>query len=381
MKPFIRLSEEMRHYFKDKKIPDFIWDFDYFLLNILSRFLRSILTADEINRLSIEQWKVNLSQFCKSREMGFKKLLEGKASYPFHIQGRNKILLDNLKKGSSFLYIGCGSGTQCLQLAYKGLDVTGIDTYKELVDIGNKYARHLDLPFKAIHMNFNNIGFKPKSFDGLAIECYGSLPSLNSRITLQRNLASILKDTGIGFLSAARKKYWSYFYARDTHPSSLTEWLSSQEKLDFLYSEKDSSEETLLCGLYYRNYTAESLSNELSHSFEVLECSYERYDPRYVLAKVRPKKNVTPFNPQEMNKEPTISDKDIGIIKNILLDVEKLCDMLESHDNNVIAFFNNEDEKKLKNPLIHVKIDIREILDKLMNIKGKIPPCVKENIA
>ena len=64
-------------------------------------------------------------------------------------------------------------------------------------------------------------------------------------------------------------------------------WLREQSLLDYWFSEPDGCEERLLYGLYNRSHTKDSLSAELSCTFDVVECLHEAYDPRYVIGVVK----------------------------------------------------------------------------------------------
>ena len=71
----------------------------------------------------------------------------------------------------------------------------------------------------------------------------------------------------------------------------MVKWLQGQVRLDFRFGKKDACEERLQYGLFSRCHTEESLSAELSRTFEVVSCRYQT-DPRYVLAVVRKRAGV-----------------------------------------------------------------------------------------
>jgi hypothetical protein len=86
-------------------------------------------------------------------------------------------------------------------------------------------------------------GFRPDSCDCFLIEFYGYQPSMSRNITLQRYLAHVLRDEGIGFVVASRKKYASYWYLMGSpYPAIMTNWLQKQSILDHLYTQPDGNE-------------------------------------------------------------------------------------------------------------------------------------------
>ena len=220
--------------------------------------------------------------------------------------------------------------------------VVGIDPVVRLLQVGQQWARHLDRTADFVGMNSLALGFRAASFDAVFIEFYGLLPSLRQTITLQRELARVLKPDGEGLISASRKKYASYWWFMGSlYPAAMIEWLIPQASLDFHYSESDSAEETLKFGLYHASHTPESLAAELSHTFTVAQ-SVPESDPRYLLAVVRPKAPAEWRDPVKWHDpaplQPLAPERSAQIDAT-LYQVEQLCDFLETHTNRVVAWF------------------------------------------
>ncbi|MBN1354125.1 MAG: class I SAM-dependent methyltransferase [Candidatus Omnitrophica bacterium] len=377
MKPFIRFSKEALDYTKNKgakKHLQFLWDFDYSLQQILLRCLYAVSKADEVCDLCVEQWKYNLRHCYVKNKKATKRAIEDKI-YHCGFTKRTKLILKKLMPASRLLYIGCGSGTECLSLAKEGFRVVGIDTNRSLVNISNYRAKLLGLPFKAICMDLTKLNFKPKSFDSFLLEFYGSWPLLSQTLSIQRKLANVLRENGRGIIVACRKKYASFWFQMNSFysPFAITRWLAPQSDLDFHFSNKDTCEERIIYGLYNRCHTTRSLRYELNNSFDVLKCMYEAYDPRYVIAIVRPKrkKEYIKYNIKRNNepKSSTVPTERIFAVERIIAETEKICCILESHAGKLSAFFEGIGKYTKKNPLLYIKTDIAGFIEGLKSIK------------
>jgi len=294
MKPFIRFSRQTKKIFRqaEAKLKPLIWDFDYALQKILLYIGRYLASPQQLERACIERYKTNLNNLYRRKRRELNELIEDNRPFPIHITPRDEFIFDRIRPESKFLYIGCGSGTECLRFADRGHYVIGIDTNRALTDVANSWADYLNLPFTAVSMDIMTPGFRPGSFDSFLIEFYGDQPSMPQTIALQRNLSQILHQDGIGFVVAKRKRYSSYWYLIGSpYPAKMTRWLKNQYKLDHLYMQPDGNEELLIHGLYYRSHTRDSLTSELSCFFDIIECNYETYDPRYAICVVKRKKN------------------------------------------------------------------------------------------
>ncbi|MGD0237899.1 MAG: class I SAM-dependent methyltransferase [Syntrophorhabdales bacterium] len=360
MKPFIRFSKQMDKIRTQGDIRNshLFWDFDATLQKILVSAAKEIATPEQISHACVQRWKGNLHDLYKRRQKELDDLMMEKRSAQFQYTPRDDIIFKRIGSGKRVLYLGCGSGRDCLKLASRGYDVVGIDTDFELTEVANQWASYLDLPFEAICMDATKLGFAPKSFDSFILEFYGAQPSSAQALALQRELSDILRNTGMGFIVANRKKYASFwFLMKDDCPPLMERWLQKQCLWDYRLSESDGFEERLMYGLYFKTHTKDSLAAELSCTFNVIDCFYQADDPRYVIALVENKKGSgftgvsTKINVFE---EPEKNCVDFGnsSVQNILGIVGSICAVLEFHEDQVLRFFkhNNFDQGSILAP-------------------------------
>ena len=362
MKPFLRFSKQADTLYKGKSSSSkhFFWDFDDALQKILLGVARTLTTPTEIAEACVERWKINLQNlYRKSKERLEESRKNGEAPQ-FRNRPRSEFIFARVEPGSRLLYVGCGAGKECLGWAQRGYEVIGIDTDEKLVGIANEWAEYLKLPFQAVCMDAADIGFSPGSFDGFLLEFYGFQPSLAQALALQRGLARSLNDNGKGFIAATRKKYASFWNKMSSfsYPESMLYWLTSQNRLDHCFSQMDACEEKFAFGLYIRSHTIDSLSCELAGVFAVQECMYEEYDPRYLISVVKRKGRISdsPAAPEngasrDWPKESYLSGEGAPPMKDLLHEINAMCDLLESHKERVELFFLNDDVSRGGNPL------------------------------
>jgi SAM-dependent methyltransferase len=363
MKPFFRFSKQTNDIFSSQQDPGYrhkMWDFDYYLQIELLKILKSLASAEEISHLCIERWKQNLEQLAQARNLELEKLKALNQQPRYVYTARDELIIANCHPGTKFLYIGCGSGTECLRLAKRGYSVIGIDTDQKLVGIASRRAQYTQSSFSPICMDVYHLGFSAKAVDGFLLEFYGHHPSQEQTLNLQRELARILSESGTGIFVTSRKKYASYWYKMGSpYPAIMTAWLAKQAKLDFYATENDEAREILKYGLYSRSHTTESLALELSYAFQVLECKYEETDPRYVICTVKPKKRFDPNIPKEhyfTHYTPlaasVLHHTEVAGILNM---IEEICEILESHETHVVRYFESVDDSQTVSPLRSVK--------------------------
>ena len=191
MKPFIRFGRDSDPIYEHKcaAIESLFWDFDYTLQKVLLGAVRAVAVPEQLSALCLAQWDKNLNKLQIRKQHELQSLKDSGRSYRFNYTPRDEFILNRIKPGSRFLYLGCGSGTECLKLANRGHSVIGIDIVPSLVNVANKWAEHLSLPFKAICMNAHSLDLDEETFDGFLVEFYGEQPSLSQALLLQKNLA------------------------------------------------------------------------------------------------------------------------------------------------------------------------------------------------
>lgn len=378
MKPFLRFSKHADALYrgKTKDCKHFFWDFDYALQGVLLSIARTIATSAEISDACIERWKLNLENLYQRSRRELEVLQKNKKVPQFPYTARSEFIFSRVNPGGRLLYVGCGSGTECLSWAQRGYEVVGIDTDRQLVAIANEWAKYLGLPFQAICMDADNMSLAPGSFDGLLLEFYGFQPSITQALNLQRGLAGVLNDDGKGFIVATRKQYPSYWHmmSKPGYPDAMHRWLTNQCRLDLCFSQMDACEEKLAFGLYMRSHTTESLTRELSGNFDIQECRYEEYDPRYVMSVVKKKKYSAESAPDPEHNGSgewpgqKYPQRSAAAIEDILNQIQKACDLLEMHGENVERYF-LAGEYPAGSPLSFVDTDIPAFIELLDRIR------------
>ncbi len=335
MKPFVRFATRQsgQGFFHRQ-----LWDFDDFLQKKLLALLKKTSSQGEIVNACREQWKRNLKTLQRDLQMRLESGTFDVDESPCAGDRRNA-LCKYLGRDGRVLYIGCGTGRECLAWAKEGLRVVGVDTDLSLVKLARDWAGLLRVPAVFAGMDMMELGFRPGAFDGFLLEVYGGLPDAKRAVALQRELARVLRPGGIGLVVAERKIYpcW-WFLMGSSWPDSMVAWLRGQVSLDFCFGERDACEERLQYGLFSRCHTAESLSSELSRTFEVLSCRYQA-DPRYVLAVVTKKEGASGREAEGEIGAPETAPVDLSVTDGTLEDVEILCMDLERHAEAVASFF------------------------------------------
>ena len=377
MKPFVRFARETQSlYGNDRhRTRGFFWDFDAMLQKVLLGVVRGTSTPETLAEACIERWAVSLAHLEASKRSELQDIATAGRQVQLSSHPRMRYIIDRMRPNARFLFVGCGSGTECLTLASRGLDVVGIDTVPGLVDVANAWARHLALPFKAIRLDAMALDSRLGLFDGLLVEFYGHQPSWSQTLRLQERLHSVLSEEGKGFLVANRRRYASYGFLMGTAYSTLmTARLAVQAHFDYRFSQPDKSEEQLRYGLYWRTHTRESLAAELSHNFNVLECTYED-DPRYVVCVVG-RKQGPPAEREHGERQDLAETQAAGLrigaasIDELLDKVETICEMLEAHEKNVQEFYDSPGVVEMMNPIKGVEVDYSSFIGLLEEVSG-----------
>ena len=304
----------------------------------LLRRLRQTVSPEGIARACTEQWQRNSQSLCQA---GQARLESGcfDVNEPPYALDRRMILRERLERNSLILYAGCGSGCDCLAWAREGFRVVGIDTDVSLVNLAGNWNGHLRRPAFFAGMDVMNLGFRPGAFDGFLLELYGGLPDAGRAVALQRELGRVLRPDGVGLVVAERKMYPCWWFLMGTSwPDNMVNWLRGQVFLDFRFGKRDGCEKRLQYGLFSRCHTAESLSAELSCTFEVVSCRYQA-DPRYVLAVVRKRQGAWETEVKEESTRPETAAVDVPTIEDFLESAELFCVELERHAARVASYF------------------------------------------
>ena len=93
------------------------------------------------------------------------------------------------------LDVGCGSGYSVNYLSQQGFDATGIDASEEIIEIGKKKYKNVNIKV----MDANKIDFPNDYFDIILFEC--SLSIMSEPIKILSNCKKFLKKDGLILLS------------------------------------------------------------------------------------------------------------------------------------------------------------------------------------
>lgn len=365
MKPFVRFASRQPG---QGSFHRQLWDFDDLLQKKLLRLLRQTAFPEGIARACAEQWRRNSENLRRAEQfrLGLGDIDVNEPPYAAH---RRTLLQENLDRDSRVLYIGCGTGRDCLAWAREGMRVVGVDTDLSLVKLARDWNGLLRVPAVFAGMDMMELGFRPGAFDGFLLEIYGGLPDARHAAALRRELNRVLRPGGIGLVVAERKMYPCWWFLMPTAwPDSMVAWLRGQVSLDFRFGEKDACEERLQYGLFSRCHTVASLSAELSRTFDVESCRYQA-DPRYVLAAVRKREATRGGEAGEEHGAPEAAPADLSALDAVLEDVKILCGELERHAEEVASFF--EDGGRGSNCLTELRQSAEAVLPYLGQLLGQ----------
>jgi ubiquinone/menaquinone biosynthesis C-methylase UbiE len=333
-KPFIR-------FMAPADMADRYWDFDYLLQKRLLACLYTVASAEEIAQSGIDQWRYVLQTLTRSanrwlqdaRRKGIHEYHPGRTAHLAHLSG-------HMVPGARVLYVGAGTGPSCLWLASQGLEVLGIDPLTPLLQIARGWADYLALPAWFVAMDGRALGLRAHTFDGF-MSIYGFLPTPSQTAALQRSLARVLRPEGIGRITAVRRKHATHMSLINlSYLPTLVHWLAPQIALDFYRSAPDAYDDILVHGLFQRTHSVDSLTTELSLTFDVVECEYDSDDSHYVSALVRSKPGVEmPERPSEPDTLPADPALTLDRITTLLPQVDGVCSRLEAHSQAVLTHF------------------------------------------
>ncbi|NQT29692.1 MAG: methyltransferase domain-containing protein [Candidatus Saganbacteria bacterium] len=329
------------------------WNFEHTLQKEITTLVDKLVSPEELSVLFTLQWKDNLTRLAnKNRDEQAEYKKNGEYPSRFAYQGpteREEMIKKHLPNGGTLLYIGCGTGRECLRYEHLGYDVFGIDTEAGLVDVMSDWCQMLGKKTKIFQMNAMALGFKPGLFDAAVVEIYGSSPSFAQRLVMQSQLAKVLKLNGVVLVSVGRNRYTQYMQLQNlyrdygAHPNvkKTAQLLIEQAPMQA----EDEDNNNLRYGVAKNSYTPASLSQEMSSYFDVISCK-RMQDLRYICAVgqplSKPKRDMAPKKSASFETEKST----IEAAKQFAKWLEGLVGILKEHAENELIYM--EELKALK---------------------------------
>lgn len=162
-------------------------------------------------------WNRNVCQteFIKSGELGSREFFEEseRIRYKYHFylpQLFNEILRN--KPGGKLLEVGCGMGTDLLQLAHRGLKVTGIDLTEEGIDLAKKRFEMYGIPAELKVDDAENLSFGENVFD--VVYSFGVLHHTPDTPKSIDEVHRVLKSDGVAVIMLYHRKSFNYLVHR-----------------------------------------------------------------------------------------------------------------------------------------------------------------------
>jgi len=103
------------------------------------------------------------------------------------------------------LDLGCGEGIFCIELARRGIDVTGIDISQEAINHAKINAKSLKLRIPFIVSGAEKLPFEDKSFD--QVICLDVLEHVDDPIKVIKNIRKILREGGRLIITVPNELY------------------------------------------------------------------------------------------------------------------------------------------------------------------------------
>ncbi len=153
-----------------------------------------------------------------------------------HRKVMNKIFAI-IPKGSKILDAGCGVGRWSIELAKRGMDVTGVDISREMINLAKENAKRQNQTVKFLVSSLDKMKLPPNSFDFvISVTVLQHIVHDTKRRKAIYNLARALKPKGkMIILEKTRKEKFKEFHV---YPLTKEEWISllSENNLQFLGS-------------------------------------------------------------------------------------------------------------------------------------------------
>lgn len=164
-----------------------------------------------------EFWNRNVCQteFIQNDERGTLKFFEEaeKVRYKYHFYLTElHDWISQQKPNGKLLEVGCGMGTDLLQLARRDLDVTGIDLTEEGIKLANKRFKLYEMSGTLKIEDAENLSFENNTFD--LVYSFGVLHHTPDTQKSIDEVHRVLKDDGKAIIMLYHKRSFNYIIHR-----------------------------------------------------------------------------------------------------------------------------------------------------------------------
>lgn len=124
-----------------------------------------------------------------------------------------KLLSELGLESGRVLVLGCSAGRECVALARKGFDVTGVDSVEAFIDAARRYAAQHGLDISYQVQSVARLNFRVRSFDLIMFSIYSLIPDKSLRKRIMDDLARLLRPGGSMILTfllfrGTSRVYW-----------------------------------------------------------------------------------------------------------------------------------------------------------------------------
>lgn len=110
---------------------------------------------------------------------------------------RNAVLdVSKARKGDRILEVACGTGEQALIFSHHGLDVTGVDVSKQMIDRAKKKSKKQGKDINYILQDASRLPFKDKEFDITTVSLGLHEIPPETRDKILKEMIRVTKDKG-----------------------------------------------------------------------------------------------------------------------------------------------------------------------------------------
>ena len=164
-----------------------------------------------------EFWNRNVCQteFIKGSEQGTREFFEEaeRIRYKYHFYIPELFAwIESEKPNAKLLEIGCGMGTDLLQLARRNLQVTGIDLTEDGIALAKKRFEIYELPAELKVDDAENLSFEDNSFD--VVYSFGVLHHTPDTQKSIDEVLRVLKPGGLAVIMLYHRNSYNYLIHR-----------------------------------------------------------------------------------------------------------------------------------------------------------------------